>query len=171
MNAAFGNSAMDSLAVTVPPGVGAGESVAFESPDGRSLTALVPDGLGEGDTFTVELTPHWLEEILEALTQDRFVQVLDAFADSNCESFMLAGGGSGSFTLAQTGVHQQFQRLYESRIEAYLKRHGISQEAFAEALLGTSAERNALIDSLVTVQEFARFATMMQQRALEKEMD
>jgi len=159
------------VAVTVPAGVGAGESVAFESPDGQQLTAVVPDGLAEGETFNVSVMPAWLEEVLEALTHHMFVRILDSFIEKNCEQFVLAGGNNGSFTLEQTAVHQQYQRLFESRIESYLKRHGLSHEEFLQAALVTSTERNALINSLVVVQDFEQFATMMQQRALEKEME
>ena len=40
-----------------------------------------------------------------------------------------------------------------------------------DALLVSSGERNALLDSLLVVQDFARFAQMMQQRAMEKDME
>ena len=153
----------------VPEGVAAGDSVSFETPDGVSLTVVVPEGTQIGESFIVKVAPAWLDDILEALTQDRFVQILDGFIDANCESFMLAGGGSEGFTLEHTAVHQKYQRFFESRIESYLKRHDLGQDAFMDALLSSSGERNALLDSLVVVQDFERFAKMMQQRALQKE--
>ena len=153
------------VSVTVPHGVAPGASVEFEAPDGQSLSAVVPDGFFEGDAFTVTVIPTWLDEILDALTQDRFVQLLDGFMDTNCDKFLTAGD---TFSLEQTEVHQQYQRFYESRIEAYLKRFGISPDDLMNALLSSSAERNALSDSLLVVQDFERFATQMRQRALER---
>ena len=161
----------DEVSVLVPEGVAAGDSVTFRTPDGLSLTAVVPEGVVEGETFIVRGAPAWLDEILQALTLDRFVQILDGFIESNCDTFMLAGGGSGAFTLEQTSIHQKYQRFFESRIEGYLKKHGLGQDAFMDALLVSSRERNALLDSLLVVQDFARFAQMMQQRALEKDME
>ena len=58
--------------------------------------------------------------------------------------------------------------MYESRIESYLKRHGVSQEQFMAELVATDGDRNALINSLVVVQDFEAFAKMMLQRALEQ---
>ena len=161
----------DEVSVLVPEGVAAGDSVTFQTPGGLSLTAVVPEGVVEGETFIVRVAPAWLDEILQSLTLDRFVQILDGFIESNCDSFMLAGGGSGAFTLEQTYIHQKYQRFFESRIEGYLKKHGLGQDAFMDALLVSSGERNALLDSLLVVQDFARFAQMMQQRAMEKDME
>ena len=45
------------MEVTVPDGVGAGEIIAFETPEGALMEVAVPDGLQAGDVFTVELEP------------------------------------------------------------------------------------------------------------------
>jgi len=123
----------------------------------------------EGETFLVELEasrPAWLDEILDALVEDRFVSILDTFITSKCAPFL--SPGSEGFTLEQTSIHQSYQRVYESRIESYLKRHGVSQEQFMAELVATDGDRNALINSLVVVQDFEAFAKMMLQRALEQ---
>jgi hypothetical protein len=86
----------DEVSVLVPEGVAAGDTVTFRTPEGLSLTAVVPEGVVEGETFIVRVAPAWLDEILQALTLDRFVQILDGFIESNCDTFMLAGGGSGA---------------------------------------------------------------------------
>ena len=63
----------------------------------------------------------------------------------------------------------------ESRIESYLKRHGVSSDDFFAALLAaeqatcaTLASRKSLAASLLLVEDFEAFAKICQQRALEK---
>ena len=95
------------MEVVVPPGVRAGDRVAFEGPNGEQLTAAVPEGVPEGETFLVELEasrPAWLDEILDALVEDRFVSILDAFIKSKCAPFL--SPGTEGFTLEQTSIHQ-----------------------------------------------------------------
>ena len=65
------------------------------------------------DIVEGEATPY-LDEILEALTQDRFVAVLDGFIDRECSKFL--AGGAGEYTLEQTESHANFVRLYGALI-------------------------------------------------------
>lgn len=100
--------------------------------------------------------------------------MLRAFCDRECPKFLTPG--EDGYTLEQTAVHQQYQRLYESRIEAYLRKHGKSTDEFMQALLEaealtahTTQAGSALINSLLLVQDFEAFVQMMMQRALEQE--
>jgi hypothetical protein len=47
---------MSTFDVVVPPGVRAGDAVAFQDAGGATLEAIVPDGLGEGDVFQVQVS-------------------------------------------------------------------------------------------------------------------
>ena len=64
-------------------------------------------------------------------------------------------------------------RLYESRIESHLRRHGVPQEQFMASLLeaeaSTAHASKSLIASLLLVEDFEAFSKMMMQRALEQE--
>ena len=157
------------LNVVVPPGVAPGDTLEFADPSGAMLTCVVPHGCSEGMTFEVEVNGGWLEEILNALTQNNFVNVLDGFCTRECPKF-LAPGQEGH-SLEQTSVHSQYVRFYESRIESYLRQHGVSQEEFMAALLEADAagrsSKSTLVSSLLLVQDFESFAKMMTQRALE----
>ena len=162
--------------VRVPPGCGGGSEVQFVDAAGVNRSAVVPEGLGEGDTFHVELEdpctpPPWLEQILEALTQEKFLAVLNMFLDRECAKFLAAGEADGH-TLEQTDVHTSYCRLYESRIEAHLKRYDVSGDEFLAALLQAEVAQpsgeSSLSASLLLVQDFRSFASMMKQRALER---
>ena len=162
--------------VIVPPGCGGGSEVQFVDAAGVNRSAVVPEGLVEGDTFHVELEdpctpPPWLEQILEALTQEKFLAVLNMFLDRECAKFLAAGEADGH-TLEQTDVHTSYCRLYESRIEAHLKRYDVSGDEFLAALLQAEVAQpsgeSSLSASLLLVQDFRSFASMMKQRALER---
>lgn len=45
------------LAVTLPDGVTAGQTIHVQAPDGRLNAIVVPAGMGAGSTFTVEFAP------------------------------------------------------------------------------------------------------------------
>ena len=159
--------------VVVPEGCASGSEVSFTDAAGIGRVAIVPNGLQPGDTFTVELEPPpWLDQIVEALTQEKFLSVLNIFLDRECSKFLVAGDAD-QHTLEQTSVHTSYCRLYESRIEANLRRYELTQQQFLEALLQAeqqqaSDSRSLLSASLIHVQDFGAFATMMKQRALEK---
>ena len=53
-------------------------------------------------------------------------------------SIYLAPGQEGH-TLEQSSVHAQYVRFYESRIESYLRKHGVTSAEFMEALLAAEA--------------------------------
>jgi len=158
--------------VVVPSGCAGGSTVTFTDATGRELSAMVPEGLTEGDIFHVAIN-DFLDDILDGLTQDRFATLCDGFIDKNCDKFLI--GGAGEYSLAQTEVHQNYVRLYESRIESYLKRHSVSSDEFMAALLAADAAeacgpatRKTLSASLLLVQDFGAFAKLCQQRALEQ---
>ena len=72
-------------------------------------------------------------------------------------------------------VHEQYARLYDSRIESYLKTHGVRLEEFykavetADAAAGelTRREDRTLYSALRKVHDPVAFRAMMVQRALE----
>jgi len=140
----------------------------------------------------------WLQGILDALLAENFVSFLSTFCDRECSKFLRPGDESTGFTLEQTEVHAQYQRLYESRIETFLRTASVDQATFMQSLLADEATQaqdsleyetaqaqaadagitlkvsspppvQSLIESLVAVQDFEGFAKMMLQRALEKE--
>ena len=157
--------------ITVPAGCAAGSSVSFVDSQGVECSAVVPDGLVEGDSFYV--SPAWLEEILNALTQAQFVAVLDVFLNRECPKFLASGESSSGYSLEQTEVHSNYVRLYESRIESHLRKFSISGDEFLAALLATEqrgggAADKTLSGSLLLVNDFEAFAISMQQRALEQ---
>jgi hypothetical protein len=166
---------MEQINVDVPPGCAGGDVVEFITGDGRTLNATVPDGSVEGDTFAVSVVPGFLDDVLDLLTQDRFADILDKYVERECHKFQTGD----EFTMEQTEAHSVYVRMYESRIESHLRRHGKSSEEFLTALcaadacgeLGgssTSDSRRSLATSLLQVQNFESFATMCRQRALEK---
>ena len=160
------------VTVLVPPNVHPGGEVVFEA-NGKTCSAIVPEGLVEGDSFAVLVSseppaPAWLDELLDTLVHDKFTAVLDSFVSQHCSKF-LAGGADG-YSLQQTAVHQSYQRFFESRIEMYLRKAGVSQAELMDALCRAEADcgpKHALSTSLLTVQNFEQFASMMQQRAIE----
>lgn len=92
--------------------------------------ALTDDGL-------LKEAPEWFKVVLDALVADRFVDFLDSFCERECSKFL--GDTSQGYSLEQTEVHTQYKRLYESRIESHLRKHGVSHDEFMQALLADEA--------------------------------
>jgi hypothetical protein len=163
------------LEAICPDGVGEGGLVAVQTADGTTIEVAVPAGVSPGEAFTIEYTPTssapWLEEILEALVAENFVRVLDGWCERECGMFLTPG--EEGHTLEQTATHASYVRLYESRIESHLRRHGIPQDQFMASLLQAEASASnaskSLIASLLLVEDFEAFSKMMTQRALERD--
>jgi hypothetical protein len=54
------------LAVTLPDGVVAGQTIHVQAPDGRLNAIVIPPGFGPGSTFTVEFAPDYYAAQAEA---------------------------------------------------------------------------------------------------------
>ena len=159
------------MEVAVPPGCAGGSVVEVVDAAGCKHSAVVPDGLVEGDVFTLIVEnpapPPWLDDILEALTQDRFASVLASFVDRECKKFLTSDGGH---SLEQTQVHSQYVRIYESRIESLLRKHGVTSDEFMAALLAADLDGSSLAASLLVVQDFQAFAAMCAQGPMSRRM-
>ena len=94
------------------------------------MLPLTDDGL-------LKEAPEWFKVVLDALVADRFVDFLDSFCECECSKFL--GDTSNGYSLTQTDVHTQYKRLYESRIEAHLRKNGVSHDEFMQALLADEA--------------------------------
>jgi hypothetical protein len=114
----------------------------------------------------------WLEEIVDSLTQSGFEQVLDGFVSQHAAAFL----SGGEATSEQTQLHEQYVRMYDSRIDAYLKKHNLTRVEFEAALRSADAaageitrrEDRSFASSLAKVHDFANFRSMMLQRAIEQ---
>lgn len=173
------------MSTRVPEGVAEGESFRVEVLEGSevnadrlrlsaqpSLLSLHPD---EGASYDDD-TSDWLEDVLDALTNEKFVTIVDGFLLAECHKFLTS---AGEHTMAQTDVHLKYQRLYESRIESLMKRHQVEPAAFVGALLAANAaagsakasdhasRRQTMLSSLLAIEDFSAFSTMMRQRAAE----
>ena len=83
----------------------------------------------------------WFTAILDALVADKFMEFVDRFCERECAKFVGASGAA--YTLEQTAVHEQYKRLYETRIESHLRKFGISQPQFMNALVLAEANSAA----------------------------
>ena len=144
------------LDVTVPPGVGAGEPVAFQDESGVTLEAIVPAGLSEGDTFQVEISDSGEATPLQHLTNymerraesgdvmDLFVawferesigDAIDKFIEGNAHRI-----GTASAEEEQSHewwpIYQEYQAQFEALLEGFLQEHGVDAAAFAAAAEG-----------------------------------
>lgn len=73
-------------------------------------------------------TPSWLDEIVDKLSSEDVASVVDAFVEKKLDAFLSASPAQ------QAEVHRLYARLYDSRIESYLKTHGIRLEEFYRAV-------------------------------------
>jgi dual specificity phosphatase 12 len=112
--------------------------------------------------------PPFLPDLLDALVSEQFEAVLNRFVERECHQFLRAGEG---YTLEQTEVHAQYQRIFESRIEAHLRKSSTGLDELLAALVAADGVdgTQSLLESLRAVEDFEAFATMMAQRALERE--
>lgn len=218
---AFAGSDGTEMHTRVPEGFAPGDSFRVEVLDGTpevstdrlrlsAQPALLSLQSGDGGGGSDEPVPSggWLEELLDALTKEQFVNIVDGFLGMQAPVFLTSRGAffgararhalhrsnsllratraqrmTGEHTLAQTDVHAKYKRLYESRIEALMKKHDVEPAAFVGALLAASAaagaetasaharRRHSMLASLCAIDDFEAFSAMMRQRAAEQEED
>mmetsp|Transcript_21329 Transcript_21329/g.40607 ORF Transcript_21329/g.40607 Transcript_21329/m.40607 type:complete len:128 (-) Transcript_21329:447-830(-) len=109
----------------------------------------------------------WVEDLLGKLTEEKFLSFLEDFTESHCGKFE-----EGEQKLEYTEIHQQYARLYESRMEAYLKKQSCKPDTFAEALKAKVGEDPAyaqFLELLIAVEDYQEFCRMMIRRKRETE--
>lgn len=126
----------------MPAGCGEGSEIEFLDSSGSGHRVTVPAGLSAGDHFRVELieevatSPAWLSQILDALTAENFLSVLNAFCDRECDKFLLAGADASQHTLEQTDIHAKYCRIYVSQEDSSAGlRHSLLSTPMVESLL------------------------------------
>lgn len=87
----------------------------------------------------------WLSTLLDALLSEKFFSAVDQFVHLHCALFLAT---RGEHRLEHTKVHDQYQRLFESRIEAHLRANNVSHQAFCEEIMAAhdDAAANAAVD-------------------------
>ncbi|CAJ1394894.1 unnamed protein product [Effrenium voratum] len=105
-----------------------------------------------------------LVELVERLTDDNFLGFVDQFVEENCGVFV---GFSGEHLHCFHTLHSQYQRLFESRAEAWLRERGFSPEALARAAGGLGKD---IADSLLAVGDYQAFVAMMLRRLGDSEV-
>mmetsp|Transcript_72338 Transcript_72338/g.127509 ORF Transcript_72338/g.127509 Transcript_72338/m.127509 type:complete len:135 (-) Transcript_72338:446-850(-) len=106
------------------------------------------------------------DELVAQLTDDKFLDFVGRFTTDHCVSFY----GKSEYSLEHTELHEKYKRLYESRMEALLKKRGWSFDQFiihSEELLQKDPEvHGALLDYIMAIDDFTCFAKMMHQKHL-----
>mmetsp|Transcript_32567 Transcript_32567/g.71161 ORF Transcript_32567/g.71161 Transcript_32567/m.71161 type:complete len:147 (-) Transcript_32567:1018-1458(-) len=111
----------------------------------------------------------WLSDILDKLTDDKFLDFVDGFTSKYCEKFE-----EGEISLECSDIHAQYKRLFESRMEAYLRKEGCTMEKFAELLQERIKEDETyaeFLQALIVVDDFQEFCAMMIRKRAELEED
>mmetsp|Transcript_40631 Transcript_40631/g.91653 ORF Transcript_40631/g.91653 Transcript_40631/m.91653 type:complete len:137 (+) Transcript_40631:82-492(+) len=109
------------------------------------------------------LTDEELVGLVQRMTDDRFLSFIEDFVEENSQYFEHAAAFGEGHKLFQTEVHQQYQRLFESRVEAWLRERGCGYESFIAAIAGGGSEGLAadVVQELLAVADFEQFVSMM----------
>mmetsp|Transcript_4934 Transcript_4934/g.5781 ORF Transcript_4934/g.5781 Transcript_4934/m.5781 type:complete len:117 (+) Transcript_4934:174-524(+) len=103
---------------------------------------------------------QWLPQLLDKLTEDKFLQFLDDFTYKHCDDFH----DGEEQSLEHTEIHQQYKRMFESRIEAYLKNQNCTIDTFMSVCkerLASDESYRTFFDALLQVEDYEAFRKMM----------
>mmetsp|Transcript_34837 Transcript_34837/g.58525 ORF Transcript_34837/g.58525 Transcript_34837/m.58525 type:complete len:137 (+) Transcript_34837:169-579(+) len=109
----------------------------------------------------------WLTELLDKLSDQKFLDFLDEFTTKHCDQFE-----EGEFSLSCTDIHNQYKRLFESRMESYLRKQSVTMDRFAELLqerIQKDPSYAEFLQVLINVDDLQSFSTMMIQKRAELE--
>mmetsp|Transcript_21944 Transcript_21944/g.30502 ORF Transcript_21944/g.30502 Transcript_21944/m.30502 type:complete len:129 (+) Transcript_21944:65-451(+) len=101
----------------------------------------------------------WLSELLTALTEEKFLDFIDSFTEKNCVTFDV-----GEQRIEHTDIHKQYKRLFESRMESYLRKQSCSMEAFVQLLQERVKQDEScgeFLNILLAVDDYVFFCNMM----------
>ncbi|KAK3264774.1 hypothetical protein CYMTET_26499 [Cymbomonas tetramitiformis] len=110
----------------------------------------------------------WLPDLLDRLTDDKFLDFLADFTEKNCEVF----DGAEELKLEYTDLHNQYKRLFESRVESFLKKKGCTVELFvssAKEKMQDDPSCRDFFEYLLAVDDFEQFCVMMKKTRNELE--
>eukprot|EP00933_Yihiella_yeosuensis_P007917 TRINITY_DN113129_c0_g1_i1.p1 TRINITY_DN113129_c0_g1~~TRINITY_DN113129_c0_g1_i1.p1 ORF type:complete len:130 (-),score=32.93 TRINITY_DN113129_c0_g1_i1:22-411(-) len=108
------------------------------------------------------LTDEDLLPLVEKLTDDGFLDFVDDFAEEHAVLFAMTDGEEHKHCFHE--IHCKYQRLFESRAEAFLTERGLSHEALLEAASRGGLAKD-VAEELLAVSDFQAFVAMMRQRA------
>mmetsp|Transcript_79311 Transcript_79311/g.208295 ORF Transcript_79311/g.208295 Transcript_79311/m.208295 type:complete len:132 (-) Transcript_79311:8-403(-) len=110
----------------------------------------------------MEISDEQLVDLVERMTEDRFLDFIDGFVEENAQYFEPDAAGGEGHKLFHTEIHQKYQRLFESRVEAWLQQHGYGVEAFMAAVhWDDSGLAGDIAEQLLAVSSFESFSAMM----------
>ena len=177
---------MSELDVVVPDGVGPGEQITVNAPDGSSFDVVVPDGVGPGDVFRVTLPesepsppPPPQEPLQMAGLSEGQVGImrqcllaiedckqLDEFVNTRCDEFGDYVEGREQKLEWQTLYNEYVERI-EKIIEDTLQQHGATSAELYELLKAARQDRraNIFLDRFLAIESYDEFCFFMGQAA------
>ena len=180
---------MPYLNVTVPPGVGAGGTVAFEDvATGRMLEAVVPDGVAEGETFQVEVDEDGSVHPIEALNSyvanraaggdvmDVFVawfereavgEQIDAFISENASRIgSIPEAAEGEQSHEWWPIYQEYSKQFDKLLEQFLEEAACTVDQFMEAAKEAEGMNEMYLQLFLAHSNYEMFVEMMSQEAM-----
>merc|ERR1712216_1114294 len=102
-----------------------------------------------------------LQQIIEKLSDENFLDFVNQFCDDNCDSF----GEDGEHKLEHTEIHTSYKRFFESRVESHLKAEGVAFDDFV-LMCGQLEQMQdptaiGLLDVLRCVDDYEQFVAIM----------
>mmetsp|Transcript_62931 Transcript_62931/g.177494 ORF Transcript_62931/g.177494 Transcript_62931/m.177494 type:complete len:131 (+) Transcript_62931:63-455(+) len=104
-----------------------------------------------------------LVSLVDRITEERFLGFVEGFVAENAQYFDDDAATSGEdHKLFQTEIHGRYQRLFESRVEAWLAERGCTLDSFLAAVArGGNGLAADIAEELFAVADFGHFVAMM----------
>ena len=104
---------------------------------------------------------------------ETLLEDLEQFCVANCQGFARRGEG-GEYPLEATEVHAGYNQLIENKLQRFMDREGVTEEAFMEACQQAQGREddpsaNRFVQMLMGALEFEHFAVLMEQLQLHLE--
>jgi hypothetical protein len=163
--------------VTVPPGLGAGDTVEFSDAEGNIMTAVVPPGYAEGEIFRVDELGLPVEAPQRGGIMDRFVEWFEREeigdkVDRFIREHATVLGNARRHDVNDEHSHelwplfQEYSSQFEALLQTFLDEAGCSGEEFLEAAKSAAGMEEVYVQLFLAHSEYEMFIELLSHEAV-----
>lgn len=168
---------MATRVLTVPPGVGPGETIEYADDNGVMLTAVVPEHCGPGDDFEVTDGAGAGADIMQAFgawfERESVGDQIDRFVVENAHRMAQTGhiptsSDSGEHSHEWWPLFLEYKEQFEVLLESFLQEAGCDASEFLAAAKTAEGMSEVYVQLFLAHSEYEMFVELMGMEALKQ---
>lgn len=163
--------------VTVPAGLGPGDTVEFPDAEGNTMTVVIPDGCAEGDVFRVDEMGLVVEHHGSSSIMDNFVQWFEREEIGDKVDQFIRDHASvlGAHRRHDTGaehshelwpIYQEYAAQFDTLLQQFLNENGCSSEEFLAASKNAEGMEEIYVQLFLAHAEYEMFIELLSHEAV-----